>query len=145
MTDPSVSIRPIFRAGVFLAVPFFAGAMSALAAAPGEDTIFISNFQPAAPGPGPAQVKPKGGLDASGTIPAWLRAKTTRFTARSFTENPQGINTDSDVVQSAQSNGMSKTCVQEVGSNINSDAPRFGPKGQPQVVVLRGDLVNICK
>jgi hypothetical protein len=44
---------------------------------------------------------------------------------------------------------MQKTCVQEVGSNTLSGsaagASRYGPNPAAQVVVLRGDLVNICK
>jgi hypothetical protein len=44
---------------------------------------------------------------------------------------------------------MQKTCVQEVGSNTvasgTANTARYGTAAAPQVVVLRGDLVNICK
>ena len=54
-----------------------------------------------------------------------------------------------DVVTTANAQGMQKTCVQEVGSNTVSGAAtgtgKYGPNQAPQVVVLRGDLVNICK
>ena len=57
------------------------------------------------------------------------------------------IYTDNDVINTTQTNGFKTTCVQEVGS-ISGDAAlgtRYGPGQRDQVVVLRGDLVNICK
>ena len=146
MIYPSHPVRLVFQSVALLVVFYFWLVVPAFAAAPGEDPISISGFKPAAPSGGSSQPGAKGGLDPSDVVPAWLRAKATRYTARAYAENTQGINTDNQVVQSAQSNGMSKTCVQEVGSNTAaSGAPKFGPKGQQQIVVLRGDLVNICK
>ena len=53
------------------------------------------------------------------------------------------------MVTTANAQGMQKTCVQEVGSNTVSanttGSAKYGPNQAPQVVVLRGDLVNICK
>jgi hypothetical protein len=146
MIYPSHPGRLVLQSAALLVVFYFWLVVPAVAAAPGEDPISISGFKPTAPGSGSGQGTVKGGLDPNDAVPAWLRAKTTRYTARAYAENNQGINTDNQVVQSAQSNGMSKTCVQEVGSNTAAPgAPRFGPKGQQQIVVLRGDLVNICK
>lgn len=138
--------RLVLQSAALLVVFYFWLVLPAVAAAPGEDTISISGFKPAAPASGSGQAVVGGGLDANGAVPAWLRAKVTRYTARAYAENTQGINTDNEVVQSAQSNGMSKTCVQEVGSNtVAPGSPGFGLRGQQQIVVLRGDLVNICK
>jgi hypothetical protein len=146
MIYPSHPGRLALQSAALLVIFYFWLVMPAVAAAPGEDTISISGFKPTAPGNGSGQGTVKGGLDPNEVVPAWLRAKITRYTARAFAENTQGINTDNQVVQSAQSNGMSKTCVQEVGSNTAaSGSNKAGPKGQQQIVVLRGDLVNICK
>jgi hypothetical protein len=146
MIYPSHPGRLVCQSAALLAVFYFWLVVPAFAAAPGEDTISISGFKPTAPGGSSGQGAVKGGLDPNDAVPAWLRAKVTRYTARAFAENTQGINTDNEVVQSAQSNGMSKTCVQEVGSNTAaSGSNKAGPKGQQQIVVLRGDLVNICK
>lgn len=53
------------------------------------------------------------------------------------------------MVTTANAEGMQKTCVQEVGSNTLSSSSastlRYGSNQAPQVVVLRGDLVNICR
>ena len=146
MIYPSHPVRLVLQSAALLVVFYFWLVIPAFAAAPGEDTISISGFKPTALGNGSGQAMVSGGLDPNGAVPAWLRAKVTRYTARAYAENTQGINTDNAVVQNAQSNGMSKTCVQEVGSNtVAAGAPKFGPKAQTQIVVLRGDLVNICK
>jgi hypothetical protein len=146
MAYSSYSARLVFQLPALLLVFYFWLVGPALAGTPGEDTISISGFKPTAPGAGSGQSGLKGGLDPSDVMPAWLRAKATRYTARAYAENTQGINTDNQVVQNAQNNGMSKTCVQEVGSNTStSGAPGTGARGQQQIVVLRGDLINICK
>ena len=70
-------------------------------------------------------------------------------TWEAFAGDSSGIISDSDVVTTASAQGMQKTCVQEVGSNTVSsgaaNTSRYGTTAAPQVVVLRGDLVNICK
>ena len=82
-------------------------------------------------------------------IPSWLRARIARYEAKAFSDDPGGVLTNNDVVTTANAQGMQKTCVQEVGSNTVSGAAtgtgKYGPSQAPQVVVLRGDLVNICK
>jgi hypothetical protein len=119
-------------------------------AAPGEDTIVLQGSVRYAsmPGPGPAT---SGGLDQAGGIPPWMRARMQRYTAKAFsaTADDGTIYTDNDVVTTVRAEGLRKTCVQEVASNTtaSSDGPgtRYGPGKQDQVVVLRGDLVNICR
>ena len=83
-------------------------------------------------------------------LPAWLRAKVSRYEAQAFTENPQGVSTDSDIVTTTQSVGNRKTCVQEVGSNTTTIRPGSSSQVSPantnnQIVVLRGDMVNVCR
>jgi len=116
--------------------------------APGEDPVILTKklavqMQPV--GGGPAST----GLDNNAGIPAWLRARIARYEAKAFSDETTGVLTNNDVVTTANAQGMQKTCVQEVGSNTVSTNPtasaKYGPNQAPQVVVLRGDLVNICK
>jgi len=118
------------------------------AQAPGEDPVVLTHklsiqMQPT------AKVAPSGTIDGAMNIPAWLRARVARYEAKAFSDDTSGILTDNDVVTTANAQGMKKTCVQEVGSNTLSSSTstnfnRYGPNQAPQVVVLRGDLVNIC-
>ena len=117
-------------------------------AAPGEDPLFFSEPVTFIYAPG-ALAKPSSSLDGSLELPAWMKAKMARFTAKAFsaTADDGSIYTDNDVINTTQSNGFKTTCVQEVGSNSGDAAmgSRYGPGQRDQVVVLRGDLVNICK
>ena len=116
--------------------------------APGEDPVVLTKklsvqMQPTGP------VAASTGLDGSNTMPSWLRARIARYEAKAFSDDTTGVLTNNDVVTTASAEGMQKTCVQEVGSNTMSGSTagsgRYGPNQGPQVVVLRGDLVNICK
>lgn len=119
-------------------------------AAPGEDTIILKGpvkylAIPTAPQP------KSGNLDGPYDIPAWMRARMSRYVAKAYsaTADDGTIYTDSDVVTSIQSEGLRKTCIQEVGSNAmdatDTFGTRYGPQVKEQVVVLRGDLVNVCR
>lgn len=120
----------------------------AQAQAPGEDPVVLSR-------PLTVQMLPTGAAPASGGLtppvdmPAWLRARVARYEAKAYSADTDGILTDNDVVATAQAQGLQKTCVQEVGSNTlsgsSSQFNRYGPNASPQVVVLRGDLVNVCR
>lgn len=117
-------------------------------AAPGEDPLVFSDPVQFTSAPG-ARFQTSGNMDASLQLPAWMKAKMTRYTAKAFsvTADDGTIYTDNDVINTTQTNGFKTTCVQEVGS-ISGDAAlgtRYGPGQRDQVVVLRGDLVNICK
>ncbi|WP_440105819.1 hypothetical protein [Acidovorax sp. BL-A-41-H1] len=118
------------------------------AQAPGEDPVVLTRnptvqMQPIGPAAQPGQ------LDPAMEMPSWLRARVARYEARAFAQDAQGQLGDTDVVTTASAQGMQKTCVQEVGSNTvaagAAGASKYGPGGTPQVVVLRGDLVNICR
>lgn len=120
----------------------------AWAQAPGEDPVILSkklSVQMQPTGPAAAST----GLDGSNAMPSWLRARVARYEAKAFSDDTTGVLTNSDVVTTANAQGMQKTCVQEVGSNTMSantaGSAKYGPNQAPQVVVLRGDLVNICK
>ena len=82
-------------------------------------------------------------------IPAWMEAKLARFQAKAFSSDTTGILTDQNVVNTVAQDGLRKVCSQEIGSQTsNSNAGafnRYGPKSEAQIVVLRGDLVNICR
>lgn len=125
-----------------------AGLASALAAAqvPGEDPVILNRrvgvqMQPTAAPP------KSGDINNVSDMPAWMRAKIARYTARSMTQQDE-ILTESDAVTTSAAQGMRKTCVQEVGSTTQaqpSPGMKYGPQQKDQIVVLRGDLVNICK
>ena len=138
--------------GDLATVVLILGAFSLLPAhaAPGEDNIQLNGpvqyrLMPTAP-----QVA-SGGMDGPQDIPAWMRARMNRYVAKAYsaTADDGSIYTDNDVVTTVKTEGLQKTCVQEVGSNTvpaGSDlGTRYGPQTQQQVVVLRGDLVNVCR
>lgn len=80
-------------------------------------------------------------------IPAWLDAKLARFQAKAYSADTNGVITEKDVNNTMSNDGIRKTCTQDIASNVGTGAAatRYGPKNDPQVVVMRGDLVNICK
>lgn len=119
-------------------------------AAPGEDTIRLSGPVQFTSMPGP-EVARSGTLDGAFDLPAWMKARMSRYTAKAYSTSAEDgtIYTDNDVVTTTSVEGFRKTCVQEVGSNTAASGgalgTRYGPNQREQVVVLRGDLVNICK
>ena len=138
--------------GVFTAAVFILSAFTLIpaSAAPGEDTIQLN-------GPVQYQLMPtrpqvqSGGMDGPQEIPAWMRARMNRYVAKAYsaTADDGTIYTDNDVLTTVQTDGFQKTCLQEVGASSvpasDSLGTRYGPQTQEQVVVLRGDLVNICR
>ena len=118
-------------------------------ATPGEDPVVLGarvTYQ-AFPTAAPAK---SGSLDPAADLPAWLRAKVSRFEAQAYTDNPGGASTDSDIVTMTRSEGTRRTCVQEVGSSTTMMRPGSGSQVTPattnnQIVVLRGDMVNVCR
>lgn len=115
-------------------------------AAPGEDTIHLQNPVEHLQLPINNNTKPQGlGNDSDG-VPTNLKAKIARYEAKTFNEQTDGIYTDGDVKRIVGSEANRKTCIQDIGSNTASTgAAKYGPNGQQQIVVLRGDVVNICK
>jgi hypothetical protein len=87
-------------------------------------------------------------LENSSGIPAWMDARIAKFQAKAYSIDTTGIYTDSDVKTTTITDGMRKTCIQDVGSTIaaaSNSTGKFGALPQDQIVVLKGDLVNICR
>ncbi len=119
---------------------------AAAQSAPGEDPVIltkrVSTLQ--LPDAGQAKSKPMDNPE----MPASLRAKVARFEAQANADSVSSFSTDKDVTRETSSDGFKKTCIQEVGSNTGSGGGqglRPGQTNNQQIVVLRGDLVNICK
>lgn len=135
-------------AGVIVLPLCFTFSAFAWGQAPGEDPVVLTKKMTVQMQP-TAAAAPSSGLDNGNSMPAWLRARIARYEAKAFSDDTTGVLTNNDAVTTASAQGMQKTCVQEVGSNTLSGsaagASRYGPNPAAQVVVLRGDLVNICK
>lgn len=116
--------------------------------APGEDPVILVKRVA-------VQMMPTGSqrtstpLESVTDMPSWVKAKVVRYEAKSNSDISAGFMSDSDVTRSATSDGFKKTCIQEVGSSTTTTqsqgAGRNGVPANQQIVVLRGDLVNICK
>lgn len=143
----SISVKQFFllKAGVCLLTVFTA---PALLAAPGEDPVILN--QPVQHLSLPLNNAARSqGLETQDDMPSYIKAKVARFEAKAFSDQAAGIATDSDVVTRVNAQGQRKTCVQEVGSTTPATGTagafnRYGPSPQQQVVVLRGDLINVC-
>ena len=87
-----------------------------------------------------------GNISPPAEIPAWQRAKIARYEAKAFSGNVGNIQTEKDVVNTANSDGFKTTCTQSIGSSVAPTGITTGAGFMPkdQIVVLRGDLVNIC-
>ena len=132
----------IFGIVVVLTVPFVPVAAEN---APGEDPVILTKRigQQMMLDGGAAKSKP---LDNS-EMPASMRAKVARYEAKANSGSALGISTDADVTRETTSDGFQKTCIQEVGSTTTTGGAggRVIGSNNQQVVVLKGDLVNICK
>lgn len=114
---------------------------------PGEDPVQLTGPVRYMNLPGAAAPK-SGQIDGNSDMPAWMKARVARYEAKAFsaTANDGTILTDNDVVNTANAQGLRKTCVQEVGSITSAN--NLGNNtlgGQQQIVVLRGDLINVCR
>lgn len=111
--------------------------------APGEDPLVLNGRvehlnMPWAPPP------PSKGLDTLAEMPIAIQAKVTRYLAKSMSGDTEGIHTDADVITTTATQGMRRSCTQEIASNTATG--RNGTiNAAPQIVVLRGDLINACR
>lgn len=121
--------------------------------APGEDPLRLSSAVSHLSLPGAAAVKSTG-LDGNTEMPAWLKAKVARFEAKAFSAGADDgtVLSDNDVTSTSTTQGVRRTCRQDVGSSQTGGVGRNpaagnGPRtnANQQIVVLRGDLVNICR
>lgn len=107
-------------------------------AAPGEDPVVIGNRVQYLQLPTQAPARSTSITYNRGGLPDDMQAKIARYSAQAYTPTPSGISTEKDVVQSVRTNGTQTTCTQGVASGASTS-----PSGD-QVVVIRGDLINIC-
>lgn len=122
------------------------GAPHLHAAAPGEDPVVLSKPVDYLRLP-TAKQQTSSGLDTVTDIPINVKAKIARYEAMSMTNAP-GISTEANVVTTTttSSTGMQRTCTQDLASNTNASAfNRYGPQTKDQIVVLKGDLINVCR
>lgn len=81
-------------------------------------------------------------------VPAWMDAKLARFTAKAFSIDTTGIVTDESVATTVVNDGFRKVCTQDVGSSMATQTAAGNARlgiAAPLAVVLRGDLINICR
>jgi hypothetical protein len=121
--------------------------------APGEDPLRLTDPVSHLSLPGAAAAKSTS-LDGNTEMPAWLKAKVARFEAKAYSAGLDDgtLLTDNDVNTTTTTQGVRRTCRQDVGSSQTSGVGRNpaagnGPRSNAnqQIVVLRGDLVNICR
>ena len=129
----------------------FAGLQISLQAtaqnAPGTDPVRLETkviIQGLPNGPAPRS----GNIGPPAEIPHWQRAKIARYEAKAFSGNRGNILTEKDVVNTNTTDGFKTTCTQSIGSNTTPSGSGIttgaGFKPKDQIVVLRGDLINIC-
>ena len=110
--------------------------------APGEDTITIHRGPSYQLGPYIARPMSKD-ANLRDTVSAGERAQTALYTAKAYSSNPGDVLTDKDVVNAVHTDGLKTTCTQNL--NIpTAKTPAGSLVSQPQVVVLRGDVINVC-
>ncbi len=113
--------------------------------APGEDPLkIIGKVEHFSSPNGPAPRS--GSLEGSGEMPAWLKAKVARYEAKAFSASADDgtLLTDKDVTTTATTQGLRRSCTQDLGSSTAPARPgRLG--NNQQIVVLRGDVVNLCR
>lgn len=133
-------MRPLM--GCCLVAVAVGAAQPAWAQAPGEDPVVLNRKVIIGTLPLGAPATSTAPSLADG-MPAWQRARIARFEAKSFAADKGGILTDRDVINTVHTDGVKTACVQSVGS---APIPKAGARLQSneQVVVVRGDLVNIC-
>ena len=141
----SLAMSRIVRPALYASVMSALWVLSAAAiAAPGEDPILLTKSV------APMQLPMGSGGGSSSTpsaaqLPSSVKAKIARLEAKVFSDLTDGVYTDADVKTTVTAGNQRKSCIQDVGSNTATSGPqRFGPGQSQQIVVLRGDLVNIC-
>lgn len=125
-----------------IALAFACALLRPAHAAPGEDPVTIHNRVTYLQLPTAVQAR-SGSIQYRKDMPDNVSAKATRYTAKAFSGNVGTIATERDVVQSVQTNGLQTKCTQSVGS-VSAEGGSISMTNNEQIVVLRGDLINIC-
>jgi hypothetical protein len=127
----------LFLAAVsLLAIPHLS-----FAQVPGEDPVVLQKkqlIQMLPLGNTPTSTAPTFNTD----LPDWQRAKTSKYQAKAFNIEKGSVMTGEDVINTANDNGAKTSCTQSIASNVIPKGTTV--RGAEQIVVLRGDLVNIC-
>ena len=131
-----------YRMAAFAATMLWAAAGLAYAG-PGEDPVVIGNKVQYLQLPTQAPARSTSITYNRGGVPDDMQAKIARYSAQAYTPTPTGISTEKDVVQSVRTNGTQTTCVQGLAPTTPTQGGSAGVSGE-QVVVIRGDLINIC-
>lgn len=133
--------KSVTQALVVSALSLLATAVTAQNA-PGEDPVHINSKVTYQMAPNPI-INKSTALNMRTGLSGADQAKITRYTAMAYAAEPTVL-TDKDVVSTVNTNGLYTTCNQSVGSNVATHTGGAAVLDKPQVVVLRGDLVNVC-
>lgn len=112
---------------------------------PGEDTVAITKPVTYLQLP-TVKRAPSGDIKYTQNLPSDIAAKVGRYSAEAYAPTKgSNVKTDRDVVQSVRTNGTQTICNQSVGSTTGATSPGGTTlNNQDQIVVLRGDMINIC-
>lgn len=111
---------------------------------PGEDPVRIQTKIVIQMLPVPGAPR-SGYIDPASGMPAWQKARIARYEAKAFSGNTGDILTEKDVINTTHTDGFNTTCTQTIGSAPSVTGTQVaGALPKQQIVVLRGDLVNIC-
>jgi hypothetical protein len=140
-----MKFRALFQFGWVLAAQLSVTCTQAQTA-PGEDPVTLTEkvTHNMLPLNSAAQTYSKSNLE----VPAWMEAKIARFTAKAFSSDTTGLLTDDSVTTTVVSDGLRKVCTQDIGSSVAMQSAATNARlgtAAPQAVVLRGDLINICR
>jgi hypothetical protein len=128
---------------LMLAIGF--SALGYAQSAPGEDPLKITGkveHYSSPNGPAPRS----GNLEGNSEMPAWLKAKVARYEAKAFSASADDgtMLTDKDINNTSATQGLRRSCNQDLGSTATPSRPGRTGNNQ-QIVVLRGDVVNLCR
>lgn len=143
MTFPTVAARAqiVWTLLLLAAASLLASSRPAIAA-PGEDPLVLNSPTEYLNMPW-AAAAPSRGLETVSEMPVAIQAKVARYLAKSMSSNTEGIQTDKDVVTTNNTQGLRRTCTQEIATNTTGKNGTIN--AAPQIVVLRGDLINACR
>lgn len=121
-------------------VSLLANPLLSLAQVPGEDPVILQKkqlIQMLPLGNAPTSQAPRFNIDT----PDWQRAKVSKYQAKAMLLDGT-VQTERDVINTASDDGFKTTCTQSIASAVVPKGSTV--RGSEQIVVLRGDLVNIC-
>lgn len=139
-----MTFHPIAPPGRMLWTLLLLAASLPVRAAPGEDPLVLNTRVEHLNMPW-AAAKPSKGLDTVVDVPVAVQAKVARYLAKSMSANTEGIQTDADVITTTATQGLRRSCTQEIASNTATGRNGTVNATAPQIVVLRGDLINACR